>query len=99
MNESLFPFILIYKVCQVEDAKEESEDVIELLQGYFETAALNKHKTPHVLEGNDTESEGNVTGVRITDEYRRRSVGGSLISRENRARKRRTVIGGVRCCF
>jgi len=82
-------------VFPVEDAKEESEDIIELVQSYFETASVNKNKTPLALENNDTESEGGFTRNRITEEYRRRSIRSSLTSSQNKPRKK-GWIGGTK---
>mmetsp|Transcript_11777 Transcript_11777/g.10417 ORF Transcript_11777/g.10417 Transcript_11777/m.10417 type:complete len:315 (+) Transcript_11777:398-1342(+) len=98
LNESLFPFILIYKTDLSREVREESKNTCDLLQEYFEIAAVKKSKTPNFIDANETDSENNVTGVRITEDYRKRSIKGSLIIEEGRPKKK-TKITGTKCCF
>ena len=95
LEESLFPFILIYQVGSLEEEKE--EDVLDILQDYYEHASLKKGKIHNIMEMNYTGSEDSFTRVRITDIYQKRSLLGSKLSQDKRPKK--ALFSGAKCCF
>ena len=78
--------------------REESKSNTERLQDYFEIAAVKKNKAPLLIEANDTESENDITGYRITEDYRKRGLRGTILSTESR-KKKKVRIMGAKCCF
>ena len=98
LNESLFPLFLIYKTDNYKEVREDRKDTSQMLKEYYEIAAVKKGKLPQFIDANETESENNITGARITEDYRKRSIRGSLISQDSK-RKKKTKIVGAKCCF
>jgi hypothetical protein len=110
LEESLFPFIMIYKVGDIPEEIEENPKVNEIIYEYFdtkpstkgkknilmETGLKNEENKEEILYDKDTNNENSEYSEKIMDAYDRRGIHKSLLNSDSRKSKGKTskMFGG-----